>query len=120
MKPASADIGHWGTTILNMSRFLFVLAVICLFTNTASAQSVYVAGAIGADISFVNGQESIQFALPTGGGEAFSGAARLGVLLDQRWGIELEVGRAGEVRKRSGLGIGPLPLGPQFLCLKPS
>ena len=104
--------------VLNMSRFLLVLALICLFNNAASAQSVYVAGAIGADISFVSGQESIPFAIPTGGGEAFSGAARLGVLLDQRWGIELEVSRAGEIKETSNFGPVPLPLGaarPSFL-----
>ena len=98
--------------------FLSVLAVVSIAIRPASAQSVYVAGALGADIMLASGQESIGLSVPTGGGEALSGAARLGVLLEPRWGIELEVSRAGEIRETSRTGPVPLPLGiarPAFL-----
>ena len=92
-----------------MFRFLQALAVICVFVHSAAAQSVYVAGALGADISLASGQESFGFSTPTGGGEALSGAARLGTVLNDRFGVELEVSRAGETRNTSRSG-GPLPL----------
>ena len=69
------------------------LVLVCVggFSRPAVAQSLYVAGAVGADISLVSGQESFGFGASTGGGEAFSGAARLGTILNDRFGIELEV-----------------------------
>jgi hypothetical protein len=97
---------------------LAVAILICFAAWPATAQSVYVAGALGADITLATGQESIGLSVPTGGGEALSGAARLGVLLEPRWGIELEVSRAGEIRETSRTGPVPLPLGiarPAFL-----
>jgi len=93
-----------------MSRCLLALAVIVVFNHPAAAQSVYVAGALAADISLASGQESFGFSMPMGGGEALSGAARLGTVLNDRFGIELEVSRAGETRNMSRSG-GPLPLG---------
>ena len=99
-------------------RLLTALAFVAIGIRPASAQSVYVAGALGADITLASGQESIGLSVPMGGGEALSGAARLGVLLEPRWGIELEVSRAGEIRETSRTGPVPLPLGigrPAFL-----
>src|SRR5688572_4835565 len=92
-----------------MSRFLLALGVICVFSHSAAAQSIYVAGALGADISLASGQESFGFSVPMGGGEALSGAARLGTVLNDRFGVELEVSRAGEIGNMSRSG-GPLPL----------
>ena len=92
-----------------MSRFLLSLGVICVCGHSAAAQSVYVAGALGADISLASGQESFGFSTPMGGGEALSGAARLGTVLNDRFGVELEVSRAGETRNMSR-SDGPLPL----------
>ena len=92
-------------------RFLSALAFVCIAIGPASAQSVYVAGALGADITLASGQESGGLSVPIGGGEALSGAARLGVLLEPRWGIELEVSRAGEIRETSRTGPVPLQLG---------
>ena len=96
--------------IASTVRSLLVIALVVVFGHVASAQSLYVAGAIGADITLVSGQESIGLSLPNGGGEAFSGAARIGVLLPPRFGIELEFSRAGEITDSIGTG-GPLPLG---------
>jgi hypothetical protein len=92
-----------------MFRFLLALGVICVFGHSAAAQSVYVAGVLGADISLASGQESFGFSTPMGGGEALSGAARLGTVLNDRFGVELEVSRAGETRHTSRSG-GPIPL----------
>jgi hypothetical protein len=83
-----------------------VLSILGSSGQAANAQSIYVAGSVGADILLVSGQESAGMPLSSGGGEAMSGAARLGVLFEDRFGVELEGGRAGEIR-RSG---GPLPL----------
>lgn len=89
-------------------RSFSVLAFVSIAICPASAQSVYVAGALGADIVFASGQESIGISFPAGGGESLSGAARLGVLLEPRWGIELEVSRAGEIKETSSNGPSPL------------
>ena len=85
--------------VSNTSRFLLVLAVFLFVIRPVAAQSIYAAGSLGADIVFASGQESNGFTFPTGGGESISGAARVGVLLEPRWGIELEVSRAGEIRE---------------------
>jgi hypothetical protein len=74
----------------------------------ADAQSIYVAGALGADISFVSGQDSVGIRGTVGGGESLSGAARLGVELASRFGVELEVSRAAERSDGSQPGISPL------------
>jgi hypothetical protein len=99
-------------------RLLIVLVLVSAYASSAAGQSVYVAGAAGADISLVSHQESFGFTAPTGGGESLSGAARLGVVLDQRWGIELEVSRAARMRNTSRSG-GPLPLGAAFPIFLP-
>jgi hypothetical protein len=101
-----------------MFRFLLALGVICVSGHAAAAQSVYVAGALGADISLASGQESFGFSTPMGGGEALSGAARLGTVLNDRFGIELEVARGGEIRNTSRAG-GPVPLASLFPIFLP-
>ena len=97
-----------GSMVSNIFRYASVLAFVSIAVCPASAQSIYVAGALGADIWLVGGQESLSIAVPTGGGESLSGAARLGALLDQRFGVELEVSRAAELRDVSQPGINPL------------
>jgi hypothetical protein len=100
--------------VTNIFRAVLVLTVLQVAVEPAPAQSLYVAGGVGADVSLVSGQESIGLSHPPGGGEAFSGAMRLGVLLEPRWGIELEVSRAGEVSDQSNFG--PIPIArPIFL-----
>ncbi len=89
-------------------RLVLVLAIVSFFNRPVTAQSVYVAGAVGADIMLVSSQESAGFSVPSGG-EAVSGAARLGIALTDRFGVELEVSRAGEIRNTSQPGF-PAPL----------
>jgi hypothetical protein len=95
-----------------------VFACVSGFGRQTLAQSLYAAGAVGADIALVSGQESIGFTSPTGGGEALSGAARLGTVFNDRFGVELEVSRAGEIRNSSRSG-GPIPLGAAFPIFLP-
>jgi hypothetical protein len=91
-----------------MGRISTVIALMLVAAGPAAAQSVYVAGSIGADISLVSGQESLGIPSTPGGGEALSGAARVGVVLDQRFGVEFELSRAAELRDESRPGINPL------------
>jgi hypothetical protein len=99
-------------------RIAVVLTMLGACAVPSHAQSIYVAGSVGADILLVSGQESAGLPLPNGGGEALSGAARLGVLFEDRFGVELEVGRAGEIRRSSQPG-GPLPLEGAFSIVVP-
>jgi hypothetical protein len=91
-----------------MPRILVAVAIVLIFSSAAAAQSIYAAGAVGADISLVSGQESFGIPSTTGGGEALSGAARVGVVLDGRFGVEFELSRAAELRDESRPGINPL------------
>jgi len=98
-----------------MVRVCQVLALVLLCTGSTAAQSIYAAGALGVDISLVSGQESIGITAPSGG-ESLSGAARLGTVLNDRFGVELEVSRAAEVHEETRPGINPLAsLFPTFL-----
>jgi hypothetical protein len=97
--------------VANMFRLFLAVASVCIAISPAAAQSVYVAGALGADISLASGAKSSGFSTPTGGGEALSGAVRLGTVLNDRFGIELEVSRAAEIKETSRTGPAPLPLG---------
>jgi len=91
-----------------MTRILHVLALVLLLASPAAAQSIYVAGGVGADIVLASGQESIGLVGASGGGESVSGAARLGTVLNDRFGVELEISRAAELREASRPGINPL------------
>ncbi len=93
--------------VSKMLRLVLFLALVST-TRPAYAQSIYVAGALGADISLVSGQDSFGIGGPVGGGEALSGAARLGAELASRFGVELEVSRATERRTTSQPGLSPL------------
>jgi hypothetical protein len=100
-----------------MFRILLILVFAAASIRPAVAQSIYVAGALGADISLVSGQESFGVSSPAGG-EALSGGARVGVVLEDRWGVEVEVSRAAEMESDLGRG-GPVPLGALFPIILP-
>ena len=91
-----------------MHRILVALAFVLIFNSASTAQSLYAAAALGADISLVSGQESQGVPSTPGGGEALSGAARVGVVLDGRFGVEFELSRAAELREGNFPGINPL------------
>jgi hypothetical protein len=101
-------------------RVVLILGFVCASAAPAAAQAVYVAGSVGADMLFVSGADSFGVSTATGGGEAISGAARLGVVRDERWGIELEVSRAAEIEEASSTGgILPLALASTFPIFLP-
>jgi hypothetical protein len=61
----------------------------------ALAQSPYVAGAIGADVSRSSHSDSSFYSSPSNGAEVPSGALRVGTSITGIWGVELEYVRAG-------------------------
>jgi hypothetical protein len=89
------------------SRIVLVLVFVCFFNGVSTAQSLYVAGSFGADVVLASGAKSGGLPAPDGGGESLSGAARLGVRLEPRWGAELEVSRGGE--QEDAFASSPIP-----------
>jgi len=100
-----------------------VSAVFAVFVWTlpASGQSVYVAGAIGAEIVRTSSTELGGSTFDAGSGEAFAGAIRVGTSITQRFGVELEFFRPGEIDSRFDspiawsetlVGVGPANLPP--------
>ena len=70
-------------------RVLLILCA-CLLSTPALAQTVYVAGAAGVDTTLVNDFDSGFFTPADRGGTVPTFAARLGIALGERWGVELE------------------------------
>ena len=68
---------------------LVLTFVVVLFAAGARAQSAYVAGTIGADISRVTHADS-NFSSSPDGSETLSGSVRVGSALGPNWGVELE------------------------------
>jgi len=73
---------------------------------STSAQSAYVAGAIGADVSRVSHTDSNTYSSPSSGSETLSGALRVGTSVGANWGVELEFARSG--RTEGGPFANPL------------
>jgi hypothetical protein len=67
-----------------------ITALVLLFAVSARAQSVYVAGTIGADVSRVSDTDSNFYSSTPNGTETFSGSIRVGSAIGQSWGVELE------------------------------
>lgn len=77
----------------------FVLAVVFSLTAVAArAQSPYVGGTIGADVSRISQSTSTFASSESGDNEVISGSLRVGTSLGQNWGVELEFVRSGESR----------------------
>ncbi len=73
----------------------FLAITFFLFSAPALAQSPYVAGAIGADVSRSSHGDSGFFPSPSNSAEVLSGALRVGTSIDRLWGVELEYVRSG-------------------------
>jgi hypothetical protein len=86
---------------------IILMLTACFLSSTALAQSAYVVGSIGADISRGRRAANEGFSPPGGGGEALSGALRLGVVPQDRWGIELEIAKSAEMTERSSTQRSP-------------
>ena len=75
-----------------------VTAALCT-VGTAQAQSTYVGASVLADIArFSSGGFG-----ESSGAEAFGGAIRVGTGVTERWGIDLEFTRPGEIEQENAL-----------------
>ena len=99
-----------------------VASVLCAVA--ASAQGVYVGGAIGAEVVRTSSTETGGSTFNIGSGEAFAGAIRVGAVITEHIGVELEFFRPGEIEGDSGgliylaaadLPVSPVPVPPGSL-----
>ena len=72
-----------------MVRLVLTLLVL-LVAASAGAQSAYVAGTIGADVSRVNHTDANFISSSPNGSETLSGSVRVGTAVGSSWGVELE------------------------------
>src|SRR5258706_2140123 len=85
-----------------MARRVLVV-VFSLVAVSARAQSPYVAGTIGADLTRVSHTESNFGGSSPDGSEVWSGSLRVGTSVGPNWGVELEFVRSGESHDSQGL-----------------
>lgn len=76
-----------------------------LAASSASAQGVYVGGAVGAEAVRTSSTESGGITYDSGSGDAFAGAIRAGTFLTDHVGLELEYFRPGEIETDGGGAI---------------
>ena len=81
------------------------------FGISISAQSPYVAGTIGADVSRVSHTDSSFGSSPSSNTEVVSGSLRVGTAVSQTWGVELEFVRSGQSHRSQNPIITPLQAG---------
>jgi hypothetical protein len=82
-----------------------VVAVCLSWASSGWAQSVYVGGAIGAEMVKTSSTESGGATYDSGSGEALAGAIRVGTFITPRFGVELEHFRPGEIETELGGAI---------------
>jgi hypothetical protein len=87
-------------------RLVFTLLVV-LFASSARAQSAYVAGTIGADVSRVSHTDSNFYASPDGS-ETLSGSVRVGTVIGPSWGVEAEFVHSGSSHDQVSPSVQPL------------
>ena len=74
-----------------------ITVVSVLWAGAARAQGLYVGGAIGAEVVRTSSTQSGGSTFNTGSGEAFAGAIRVGAGITERFGVEAEFFRPGEI-----------------------
>ena len=89
-----------------MTRFAVVVASL-LCAGAAWAQGAYVGGAVAAEVVRTSSSKSGGTTYDSGNGEAFAGAIRVGTFLTERFGVELEHFRPGQIESDAG---GPIYL----------
>ena len=89
-----------------MTRVLVVFASL-LCAGSAWAQSVYVGGAVAAEVVRASATKNGGTTYDSGSGEALAGAIRVGTFIAPRFGVELEYFRPGEIESDVG---GPIYL----------
>lgn len=87
-----------------MVRRVLVVAF-SLIAVSASAQTPYVAGTIGADILRVSHTDSNFGQAASGGSEVWSGSLRVGTVVTGNWGVEFEFVTSGESRTEGPIGL---------------
>jgi hypothetical protein len=90
-----------------MARLIFALFVV-LFAASARAQSPYVAGTIGADVTRVSHTDSNFTSSSSGGNETLSGSLRVGTAIGQNWGAELEFVHSARSHEQTSPRVLPL------------
>jgi hypothetical protein len=78
-------------------RYVTLVVSLVLISAPAWAQSPYVVGSFGMDVSRFGGFETTGFDAPDRSGEVMSGALRVGMSVGDRWGVELEFARGAEL-----------------------
>jgi hypothetical protein len=101
-----------------MIRVAIAVVVGVLCAGSGWAQGVYVAGAIGAEVVRTASTRSGGSTYDLGSGEALAGAIRVGTNISERFGVELEFFRPGEIEANLG---GPIYLAqPAVIDLSPA
>jgi len=86
-----------------------MLLVLGLVPAAAFAQSPYVAGAVGVEVSRFDTFENAGFPDTAAGGEAIAWSLRLGTAISERWGVELSFTRPSTLETAISQGY-PIPL----------
>jgi hypothetical protein len=87
---------------------LALTLLVVLFAASAGAQSAYVAGTIGADVSRVSHTDANFYATSPDGSEALSGSVRVGTAIGPNWGVELEFVQSGHSHDQVTPVVSPL------------
>jgi hypothetical protein len=90
-----------------VARLALTLLVV-LFAASAGAQSAYVAGTIGADVSRVSHTDANFYSSSPDGSETLSGSVRVGTAIGPSWGVELEFVQSGHSHDQLTPVVSPL------------
>ncbi len=90
-----------------MVRLVLTLLVV-LFASSVRAQSAYVAGTIGADVSRVSHTDANFSSSSPDGSETLSGSVRVGTTVGTNWGVELEFVQSGHSHDQVTPVVSPL------------
>jgi len=82
--------------------------IVVLFAASARAQSAYVAGTIGADVSRVSHTDANFISSSPEGNETLSGSVRVGSAIGSNWGVELEFVQSGHSHDQVTPVVSPL------------
>ena len=93
-----------------MSRLVLAVLVV-LFASSVRAQSAYVAGTIGADVSRVSHTDSNFSSSSPDGSETLSGSVRVGTAVGASWGVELEFVQSAHSHDQVTPVVSPLATG---------
>jgi hypothetical protein len=87
---------------------LVLTLLVVLAAASARAQSAYVAGTIGADVSRVSHTDGNFYSSSPDGSETLSGSVRVGSAIGSSWGVELEFVQSGRSHDQITPVVSPL------------